>query len=173
MESSTRLGGFRALKKTTEAPYTTKVNYREHTSRGTTLWHFFALFAPLSPSPITLLPFFWRGTLWTRMFRQAGHTPPHQRVARRDENKNLLVGEPCSASRLSLSWPKLLCVLSPLGLACVCGAARAPRAPRARRRAAPARGPRRPFENGHFLVLASWCCARPVFWRGVPLARAA
>ena len=30
-------GGFRALKKTTEAPYTTKVNYREHTSRGTTL----------------------------------------------------------------------------------------------------------------------------------------
>jgi hypothetical protein len=27
MESSTRLGGFRALKKTTEAPYTTKVNY--------------------------------------------------------------------------------------------------------------------------------------------------
>ena len=27
-ESSTRLGGFRALKKTTEAPYTTKVNYR-------------------------------------------------------------------------------------------------------------------------------------------------
>ena len=69
------------------------------------------------------------------MFRQAGHTPPHQRVARRDENKNLLVGEPCSASRLSLSWPKLLCVLSPLGLACVCGAARAPRAPRARRAA--------------------------------------
>jgi hypothetical protein len=35
VESSTRLGGFRALKKTTEAPYTTKVNYREHTSRGT------------------------------------------------------------------------------------------------------------------------------------------
>jgi hypothetical protein len=29
-------GGFRALKKTPEAPYTTKVNYREHTSRGTT-----------------------------------------------------------------------------------------------------------------------------------------
>jgi hypothetical protein len=28
VESSTRLGGFRALKKTTEAPYTTKVNYR-------------------------------------------------------------------------------------------------------------------------------------------------
>jgi hypothetical protein len=27
VESSTRLGGFRALKKTTEAPYTTKVNY--------------------------------------------------------------------------------------------------------------------------------------------------
>ena len=37
LESSTRLGGFRALKKTTEAPYTTKVNYREPTSRGTTL----------------------------------------------------------------------------------------------------------------------------------------
>jgi hypothetical protein len=36
VESSTRLGGFRALKKTTEAPYTTKVNNREHTSRGTT-----------------------------------------------------------------------------------------------------------------------------------------
>ena len=35
-ESSTRLGGFRALRKTTEAPYTTKVNYREPTSRGTT-----------------------------------------------------------------------------------------------------------------------------------------
>ena len=28
VESSTRLGGFRALKKTTEAPYTTKVNNR-------------------------------------------------------------------------------------------------------------------------------------------------
>ena len=28
VESVTRLGGFRALKKTTEAPYTTKVNYR-------------------------------------------------------------------------------------------------------------------------------------------------
>jgi hypothetical protein len=37
VESITRLGGFRALKKTTEAPYTTKVNNREHTSRGTTL----------------------------------------------------------------------------------------------------------------------------------------
>jgi len=37
VESSTRLGGFRALKKTTEAPYTTKVNYRKCTSRGTTL----------------------------------------------------------------------------------------------------------------------------------------
>jgi hypothetical protein len=37
LESSTRLGGFRALKKTTEAPYTTKVNYRMCTSRGTTL----------------------------------------------------------------------------------------------------------------------------------------
>jgi hypothetical protein len=36
VESSTRLGGFRALKKTPEAPYTTKVNYRDHTSRGTT-----------------------------------------------------------------------------------------------------------------------------------------
>ena len=34
--SSTRLGGFRALKKTTEAPYTTKVNNRGRTSRGTT-----------------------------------------------------------------------------------------------------------------------------------------
>ena len=31
------IGGFRALKKTTEAPYTTKVDYRERTSRGTTL----------------------------------------------------------------------------------------------------------------------------------------
>jgi hypothetical protein len=39
LESSTRLGGFRALKKTPEAPYTTKVNYRDHTSRGTTLVH--------------------------------------------------------------------------------------------------------------------------------------
>ena len=29
VESSTRLGGFRALKTTTEAPYTSKVNYRE------------------------------------------------------------------------------------------------------------------------------------------------
>ena len=36
MESSTRLGGFRALKKTTEAPYTTKVNNRSPTSRGPT-----------------------------------------------------------------------------------------------------------------------------------------
>ena len=33
----TRLGGFRALKKTPEAPYTIKVNYRKCTSRGTTL----------------------------------------------------------------------------------------------------------------------------------------
>ena len=31
LESITRLGGFRALKKTTEAPYTTKVNYRKPT----------------------------------------------------------------------------------------------------------------------------------------------
>ena len=38
MESSTRLDGFRALKKTLEAPYTTKVNYRGRTSRGTTLF---------------------------------------------------------------------------------------------------------------------------------------
>jgi len=37
VESSTRLGGFKALKKTPEAPYTTKVNYRDPTSRGTTL----------------------------------------------------------------------------------------------------------------------------------------
>ena len=36
VESSTRLGGFRALKKTTEAPYTTKVNNRDSTSCGTT-----------------------------------------------------------------------------------------------------------------------------------------
>ena len=36
VESSTALGGFRVLKKTSEAPYTTKVNYRELTSRGTT-----------------------------------------------------------------------------------------------------------------------------------------
>ena len=39
VESSTRLGGFRALKKTPEAPYTTKVNYRGPTSRGTTSAH--------------------------------------------------------------------------------------------------------------------------------------
>jgi len=36
VESSTRLGGFGALKKTTDAPYTIKVNYRVRTSRGTT-----------------------------------------------------------------------------------------------------------------------------------------
>ena len=36
VESSTRLGGFRALQKTTEAPYTTKVNNRSPTSRGPT-----------------------------------------------------------------------------------------------------------------------------------------
>ena len=36
VESSTRLGGFRSLKKTPEASYTTKVNYRKPTSRGTT-----------------------------------------------------------------------------------------------------------------------------------------
>ena len=36
VESSTALGGFRVLKKTSEAPYTTKVNYRVRTSRGTT-----------------------------------------------------------------------------------------------------------------------------------------
>ena len=36
VESSTALGGFRVLKKTLEAPYTTKVNYRDPTSRGTT-----------------------------------------------------------------------------------------------------------------------------------------
>ena len=39
VESSTRLGGFKALKKTPEAPYTTKVNYRDPTSRGTTRRH--------------------------------------------------------------------------------------------------------------------------------------
>ena len=37
LESSTRRVGFRALKKALEAPYTTKVNNRVHTSRGTTL----------------------------------------------------------------------------------------------------------------------------------------
>ena len=31
------MGGFRALKKTLEALYTTKVNNRDRTSRGTTL----------------------------------------------------------------------------------------------------------------------------------------
>ena len=36
----TRPGGFRALKKTTEAPYTTKVNNRMCTSRGTTPVYF-------------------------------------------------------------------------------------------------------------------------------------
>ena len=41
----TALGGFRVLKNTSEAPYTTKVNYRVHTSRGGTTpseiaeWH--------------------------------------------------------------------------------------------------------------------------------------
>ena len=35
-ESGTRRVGFRALKKTLEAPYTTKVNNRVRTSRGTT-----------------------------------------------------------------------------------------------------------------------------------------
>jgi hypothetical protein len=34
VESSTRLGGFRALKKITEAPYTTKVNNCGPTTRG-------------------------------------------------------------------------------------------------------------------------------------------
>ena len=37
LESATRRVGFRALKKTLEAPYTTKVNNRDRTSRGTTL----------------------------------------------------------------------------------------------------------------------------------------
>ena len=37
LESATRRVGFRALKKTLEAPYTTKVNNRVRTSRGTTL----------------------------------------------------------------------------------------------------------------------------------------
>ena len=46
-ESSTRLGGFRALKKTTEAPYTTKVNYRGRTTRGTT--HHTLEFSTLGP----------------------------------------------------------------------------------------------------------------------------
>ena len=36
LESATRRVGFRALKKTLEAPYTTKVNNREPTTRGTT-----------------------------------------------------------------------------------------------------------------------------------------
>ena len=36
VESSTALGGFRVLKKTQEAPYTTKLNYRIRTTRGTT-----------------------------------------------------------------------------------------------------------------------------------------
>ena len=39
VESSTALGGFRVLKKTLEAPYATKVNCRDWTSRGTTLRH--------------------------------------------------------------------------------------------------------------------------------------
>ena len=36
VESNQALGGFRVLKKTLEAPYTTKVNFRMCTSRGTT-----------------------------------------------------------------------------------------------------------------------------------------
>ena len=40
----TRLGGFRALKKTPEAPYTIKVNYRKCTSRGTTQIQIFLIY---------------------------------------------------------------------------------------------------------------------------------
>ena len=47
VESSTSLGGFRVLKKTLEAPYTTKVNYRELTSRGTTLRYLALPYLPL------------------------------------------------------------------------------------------------------------------------------
>ena len=36
VESSKALGGFRVLKKTSEAPYTTKLNYRIRTTRGRT-----------------------------------------------------------------------------------------------------------------------------------------
>ena len=55
------------------------------------------------------------GTPWTRMFRQAGHTHPHQRFARWDEN--YLVGEPvlrvggllyvgCAAPEREKAWLK-------------------------------------------------------------------
>ena len=37
VESSARLGGFKALRKTPEAPYTTKVNNRETTSAAVEL----------------------------------------------------------------------------------------------------------------------------------------
>ena len=44
VESSTALGGFRVLKKTSEAPYTTKLNYRDRTSRGSTREVFFCVY---------------------------------------------------------------------------------------------------------------------------------
>jgi len=50
VESSTRLGGFRALKNTTEAPYTTKVNNRERTTRGTTPLYCHVSALPCPPS---------------------------------------------------------------------------------------------------------------------------
>ena len=42
-------------------------------------WHFFAVFAPLSPSPITLLPFFLN--LHAALFVPHGHGPRHRSEA--------------------------------------------------------------------------------------------
>ena len=62
--------------------------------------------APLSGAEALFLT----GTPWTRMFRQAGHTPPHQRFARRDEN--YLVGEAVRTNSLGhVARPKGGCRL--------------------------------------------------------------
>ena len=67
--------------------------------RKKTAFHFalfgtFGTFSHFSlpyPPPLLLFSlFFWRGTPWTRTLRQAEHTPPHKRFARRDENYRAL-----------------------------------------------------------------------------------
>ena len=44
--------GFRALRKTLEAPYTTKVNNRVRTSRGTTLYGYNSSVSKLQPATV-------------------------------------------------------------------------------------------------------------------------
>ena len=71
LESATRRVGFRALKKTLEALYTTKVNNRVHTTRGTTQMYY--------PPLLTVYP---ASTVSASRSQVTGHTGAAHRPTR-------------------------------------------------------------------------------------------